>query len=58
MSTRDASLGAGLESGLSKKEKIGGTKGVIPNNSRPEQIKGAWPKSGTSKAARGHTFKG
>jgi hypothetical protein len=56
-STRDANLGAGIESGLTCKEKIGGEKGVLPGRSMPDKIDGAWPPSKSQKAPRGHTFK-
>jgi hypothetical protein len=55
--TRDASLGAGVQSGTSSKEKIGGSKGVLPGKSLPDGVGGAWSKTKSEGASRGHKFK-
>ena len=55
--TRDANLGAGVESGTTFKEKIGGEKGKLPGKPIPDKMDGAWPHIQPQKAPRGHTWR-
>lgn len=55
-STRDAHLGAGVQSGCSSKEKIT-DKNVLPGKTLPSGVGGAWPKTKAQSISRGHKFK-
>lgn len=56
--TRDAHQGAGVESGLSMKQKISEADGLgAMGKPKPENVGGAWPKSKVHSMSGGHKFK-